>query len=178
MNGHIQDEIQKREPKTSFAQRTLIFRNNGDGSFVELGKKVGKPFSDPMVGRGAAWGDVENNGKLWLLLTGNTGPARLLKNVTKTDNHWLTLRLIGVKSNRDGIGATVLVRSGGTTRRTMVRSGSSYLSQSDLRPHFGLGSSTKVDVEVQWPSGAVSLLRDVAADHIWILREGSVNLEK
>ena len=115
---------------------------------------------------------------LWLLLTANNGPPKLLQNETMTKNHWLGLHLVGNKSNRDGIGAMIFVRHDGITQRGMVRSGSSYLSQSDLRPHFGLGSATKVEIEVRWPSGGNSVMHDVAADQIWTLREGSVKLEK
>ncbi|HZT43788.1 MAG TPA: CRTAC1 family protein, partial [Chthonomonadaceae bacterium] len=172
VNGHVQDDIREREPQASYAEPTLLFRNQGNGTYQEVGLKSGKPFSQPLVGRGCAWGDIDNDGRLDLLLTSNTGPAYLWHNETPTPYHWLTLKPVGTKSNRDGIGAMVLVNAGALRQRTMVRSGSSYLSASDLRPHFGLGTATTADVEIHWPSGTVDRMARVPADHIWTVREG------
>jgi hypothetical protein len=177
VNGHIQNDISSREPKTAYAEPTLLFQNNGAGAFAEVGQKAGKPFTDPIVGRGAAYGDINNDGKLDVIVTSNDGPVKLWKNETPNVNHWLTLHLIGSKSNRDGIGAIVTVSSDGVRRRTAVKSGSSYLSQSDLRPHFGLGGSTRADVEILWPSGTEDKLTDVPVDKIWTIREGQKRLE-
>ncbi|HLK60751.1 MAG TPA: CRTAC1 family protein, partial [Chthonomonadaceae bacterium] len=177
VNGHIQQDIQEREPGTTYAQPTLLFHNEHDGTFAEVGLKSGPPFSDRIVGRGCAWGDFDNDGRLDLLITTNDGPVHLWRNITSTRNHWLTLRLIGTKSNRDGIGAEVIVRVGGLTQRTMVRSGSSYLSASDLRPHFGLGPTLRASVVIHWPSGTVDSFSAVEADHIWTAREGARALQ-
>ncbi|MEP6754306.1 MAG: CRTAC1 family protein [Chthonomonadales bacterium] len=177
VNGHIQDDIQKREPNTFFAERTLIFHNHGDGTFTEVSPQAGKPFSDKIVGRGIAWGDFNNDGQLGLLVSENNGPARLWKNVTGTKNHWVGFHLVGTKSNRDGIGAMVTVKAGGAAHRAMVRGGSSYLSQSDIRPHFGLGDQNTADLEIMWPSGTVTKIAGVAADHIYTIREGASKVE-
>jgi hypothetical protein len=107
----------------------------------------------------------------------NNGPALLWRNETSTRNHWITFKLIGVKSNRDGIGAMVSVTTSGMSQRTLVRGGSSYLSQSDLRPHFGLGLQTKADVVIRWPSGIVDRLTALSPDRIWTIREGAGRAE-
>jgi hypothetical protein len=180
-NGHVQDDIQEREPQVTYAQPTLLLHNEpGPGSgrrFVEVGLASGPPFTQRIVGRGLAWGDPDNDGRPDALVTANNGPAQLWRNETPTQNHWLKLKLAGTRSNRDGIGATVRVTAGGQTHRTMVRSGSSYLSQSDLRPNFGLGAATTATVEIRWPSGAVDRIEHVAADRIYVAREGAGALQ-
>jgi enediyne biosynthesis protein E4 len=173
VNGHVQDDIQDREPTASYRQPTLLFRSRGDGTFTEVGRKSGRPFSRPIAGRGCAWGDINNDGRADLLITSNNGPAFLWRNETPTKAHWLTLKLQGTRSNRSGIGALIRVTAGGITRRTMLRSGSSYLSQSDLRPHFGLGPHPVADVEITWSSGTVDRIARVPADGIRTVREGS-----
>ncbi|MCA1596428.1 MAG: CRTAC1 family protein [Chloroflexi bacterium] len=176
-NGHIQPGVASYEPGQRYAQRPLLFHNRGDGTFAEVGTACGGPLLDRIVGRGVACGDFDNDGREDLLVTSNNGPAMLWRNVTNNSNHWLALRLEGVKSNRDAIGAMVLVTAGGMTRRMMVRSGSSYLSQSDLRPHFGLGSATMAAVEIRWPSGLVQKIPSLGCDRIWQIREGSAATE-
>jgi enediyne biosynthesis protein E4 len=173
VNGHVQDDIQERQAGVRHEQPTLLFRNQRVGKFAEVGLKSGPPFSRPIVGRGAAWADIDNDGRLDVLITTNNGPALLWRNETPAPNHWLTLKLIGGRSNRDGTGAMVRVTAGGITQRQMVRSGSSYLSQSDLRPHFGLGEQRTADVEIRWPSGTVDRVAGVPADGIRMVREGS-----
>jgi hypothetical protein len=173
VNGHVQDTVERHEMGTRFAEPTLLFRNQRDGTYAEVGQKSGAPFDRAILGRGCAWGDFDNDGRLDLLITSNNGPAMLWHNETSTHNHWLKLKLAGVKSNRDAIGALVIATAGGLTQRRMVRSGSSYLSQSDLRPNFGLGSQLAADIEIRWPSGTVDRLHSVPADHIWTVQEGS-----
>lgn len=177
VDGHVIDDVADREPTISYAQPTLLFRNQGQGRFAEVGLRSGAPFDHKLVGRGVACGDIDNDGQLDVLLTQNNGPALLWHNETVTHNHWLTLKLIGTKSNRNGIGAMVRVTSGGTTQRVLVHTGSSYLSQSDLRPHFGLGAQTTADVEIRWPSGVVDSINRVACDHIGTVREGTRRVE-
>jgi hypothetical protein len=177
VNGHVQDDIQEREPNVTYKQPTLLFRNRQDGVFEEVGLKSGTPFSRPIVGRGCAWGDFDNDGRQDVAIIDNDGKAMLWRNETPTENHWLKLRLIGTKSNRSGIGALVRVEAGGITRRTLVRSGSSYLSQSDLRPNFGLGKERAATVEIRWPSGQVDRFENVACDRLWIAREGATALQ-
>jgi hypothetical protein len=182
VNGHVQDDVQEREPQVTYAQPTLLFRNlgapAGSPRFAEVGLRSGAPFSRPIVGRGCAWGDFDNDGRPDVLITSNNGPALLWHNETLAGNHWLTLRLVGERSNRDGIGAVVQVTAGGRTQRTAVRSGSSYLSQSDLRAHFGLGEARTADVEIRWPSGTVDRIAAVPADQIYVAREGMGKAQK
>jgi enediyne biosynthesis protein E4 len=177
VNGHVQDDIEQREPGTKYAQPTLLFHNQRDGTFAEVGLAGGLPFATSIVGRGVAVGDIDNDGRLDALITANNGKAMLWHNQTRTPDHWLTLKLQGTRSNRDGIGAMISVTAGGVTQRAMVRSGSSYLSQSDLRAHFGLGAQTTANVEIRWPSGIVDKIAGVACDRIGTAHEGATHLE-
>jgi hypothetical protein len=177
VNGHVQDTISQSHPDIAYAEPPVLFRNEGVGRFLEAGHTAGSPFSVPIVGRSAAWGDFDNDGRIDLLVTTNGGPAYLWHNETATDNHWMMFKLIGVKSNRDGIGAIITVTAGTRSVRTPVRSGSSYLCASDLRAHIGLGNAVSATVEVRWPSGTVDRIPGVAADRIWKLKEGSGRLE-
>jgi hypothetical protein len=173
VNGHVQDDIQEREPDVTYRQPTRLFRNLGDGTFAETGQRLGAPFSKRIVGRGCASGDFDNDGRPDLLIACNNGPALLWHNETQGERQWLTLRLIGRQSNRNGIGARVRATAGGVTQTKRVRSGSSYLSQSDLRLHFGLGPHRAADIEVRWPSGAVDRIAAVPAGGIRTIEEGS-----
>lgn len=180
-NGHIQPEIARTERPLTYAQPPLLFRNQRDGTFNEVSQRLGGPLALPIVGRGAAYGDYDNDGALDILLTSNDGPAELLRNLGDPDRHWLQIELEGRArnnatsgaSNRDGMGALVLVKSGNTVQRDFVRSGSSYLSQSMLRLHFGLDRARTVDwVEIRWPSGLVDRLTGVPADQRLRITEG------
>ncbi len=173
VNGHVQDDIAKREPTVSQSQPSLLLRNRKDGTFEEVGLKSGAPFTERQVWRGIAAGDYDNDGRVDLMLTSNNGPARLWRNNSSTSGHWIGFKLIGNSSARNGHGAIVLVTSGGITRRAMIRSGSSYLSQSDLRAHVGLGPADKADVEVRWPSGKLDRLVGLNSDRYWLVREGT-----
>ncbi len=173
VNGHVQDNVQEINPVATYAEQTLLFRNLGGGRYEEVGTKCGAPFTRRIVGRGAAWGDYDNDGREDVLITTNNGPAMLWRNETPSKNHWLTLKLVGSKSPRDGTGAVVLVTANGVTQRVMARSGSSYLSCSDLRPHVGLGKATAADLEIHWPSGAVDHLRALQCDRIVTIQEGA-----
>jgi hypothetical protein len=177
VNGHVQDDVQAREPQTTYKQPTLLFRNRGDGTFEETGQHVGAPFTKPIAGRGCAWGDVNNDGLPDVLITENNGKAMLWLNRTPTKNHWLKLRLAGTRSAHSGIGAQVTVKAGGVTQRFLVRSGSSYMSQSDLRVNVGLGAQTSADIEVRWPSSATDTVPGTAADQSYLLTEGTGTLK-
>lgn len=143
-----------------------------------MSRAAGAAITQPRVGRGAAWGDFDNDGRPDLLLVPNTGPAALLRNDSEGGNHWLTLRLAGTRSNRDGLGASVRVRAGSATRVGYLHSGSSYLSASGLRLHFGLGTARQADeIEIRWPNGKRELLRDVPGDRIYRIVEGSGRAE-
>jgi enediyne biosynthesis protein E4 len=177
VNGHVMDTIAASHPEIGYAERPVLFRNLGAGKFQNASNEGGVPFTAPIVARGAAWGDYDNDGRLDVLVTTNGGPAYLWHNETQTSNHWMMFKLIGVKSNRDGIGSVVTVKTGRHTYRSAVRSGSSYLSASDLRAHFGLGADAAATVEVRWPSGVTDVIAGVAADRLWTLKEGTGRLE-
>lgn len=177
LNGHVEDDIEKKQPGVRYAEPPLLYHNRGDGTYTELAARSGPPFTVPIVGRAAAHADIDNDGREDVLVTTNGGPAYLWHNQTQTTHHWITFRLIGTKSNRDGIGALLTVVAGGRTLRDSCRSGSSYLSANDLRVHFGLGAATQADVTVRWPSGSEDHLSGVTADRIWTVRDGSGKAE-
>ena len=171
-NGHIENEIQRVQKRVRYAQPPHFFRNLGKGRFEEVTAQMGRAFALPRVARGAAYADIDNDGDLDLIVTTNGGPAVLFRN-EGTTNHSLRVRLMGTRSNRNAIGAVVRVTSHGQTQWQVLRSGSSYLSQSELVLTFGLGSLAKVDaLEVRWPSGQVDRLEKIAADQIITVQEG------
>ncbi len=152
-NGHIEEEIQNVQPKVTFAQPPHLFRNLGNGKFEEVTRQVGGDLARPVVARGAAYGDYDRDGDLDILISTNNGPAILYRNEGGNRNNWLALKLEGTKSNRSALGAVVRVRSAGGRQWQMVRSGSSYCSQSQLAVTFGLGKDREAEVEIEWPSG-------------------------
>jgi enediyne biosynthesis protein E4 len=164
-NGHVQDDIHLFQSNLRYAQRCQLFRREGGLRFTEVGASAGEPFRSERVGRGAAYGDVDNDGDLDILLSNNGGPAELLRNETTPRGHWLQVETHGTRSNRGGLGAEVIVTAGGRRQRQWVRGGSSYCSASTRCLHFGLRDAARVDqVEVRWPSGAVSQLGPLPAD--------------
>jgi len=171
-NGHIEEEIGRIQPKVQYRQAPLLFHNNGKGKFDNATGEMSSEFQRPIVARGAAYADFDRDGDLDLLVTTNDGPAYLFRNDGGNRNHWLTIRTVGTKSNRDGIGAVVRVESRSGKQSNRVRSGSSYCSQSDLALTFGLGGDTTVfTVEIDWPSGTVQKLSDVAANQFLTIDE-------
>lgn len=175
-NGHIQPDINAYFPHLTYGQRNLLFHHRGKGAYAEVGAASGTPFAAQRVTRGAAYGDYDNDGDLDILVVNNNDVAELLRNQGGNRGHWLQVELTGTRANRNGIGATVAVTAGGLTQRRWVRSGSSYLSQSMRRLHFGLGSATQAErVEVQWPGGGTTRLAGIAADRrITIHQEGAL----
>jgi hypothetical protein len=172
-NGHIEDQIENIQKRVRYAEPPHLFRNLENGKFTEVTDQMGADFAKPRVARGAAYGDIDNDGDLDLVVTTNAGAAQLFRNDGAT-NHSLRIKLEGTKSNRDGIGAIVRVQTGDNHQWQMMRSGSSYLSQSELVLTFGLGKSQKADrVEIDWPSGQHDGLTNVQADEIITVREGS-----
>ena len=162
-DGHIENEIERVQKRVSYAEPPHLFRNLGGGKFTEVTAQMGKTFAAPKVARSAAYGDIDNDGFLDILLTTNGGPAYLFHNEGGT-NQSLRIKLVGTKSNRDGIGAIVRLTAGSDKQWKMLRSGSSYLSQSELVLTFGLGTHSKADaIEIQWPSGQVDKLSNVNA---------------
>jgi len=174
-NGHIDPEIQKVQANVKYAMPPHLFRNLGKGKFEEVTGLMGRAFNAPRVGRGAAYADINNDGRLDLLLSTNGGSAYLFRNEAQPGaaNRSVRLKLIGTRSNRDGIGAVARVTVGGDTQTQMLRSGSSYLSASELILTFGLAQHDKADsIELRWPSGQIDHLANVAAGQTVTLTEG------
>ena len=171
-NGHIDEEIQRVQPKVSYRQPPLLFRNTTKG-FEDLSSKSGPDMMRPLVARGAAFADYDRDGDLDIVINNNHGAAILLKNEGGSRQSWVELRLQGVQSNRSALGAVVRIEmTGGGRQWQMVRSGSSYLSQSDLTLHFGLGAdSVAKSIEVEWPSGKRQRFTNVAARKRYVIRE-------
>jgi hypothetical protein len=163
VNGHIDDTVRDVR-NVGYAQAPQLFLNNGKGNFQEAGQEAGGGFSLPKVGRGLAVGDFDRDGDVDILMTTNNGPAYLFRADQTAGNRSVRVRLVGTKSNRDGIGTRVKIFSGGVEQTRMVKSGSSYLSQSELPLTFGLGKRDSVDrLVVEWPSGRTEEFRDLAA---------------
>ncbi len=171
-NGHIEDEIGRVQPKVSYRQAPLLFRNLGKRQFANVTADMGAAFNRQVVARGAAYADFDHDGDLDLLISTNNGPAYLYRNDNSNHNQWLSVRLAGTKSNRDGIGAVVRVQSASGKQWQMLRSGSSYCSQSDLALVFGLGKDTSASVEIEWPSGAKQTIGAVQANQFLTIDEG------
>ena len=173
-NGHVANDIEAVQPKVKYAQPPHLFHNLGGRRFEAVAAASGEALQRPMVGRGAAYGDYDNDGDLDVLVTSNGGPARLLRNDGGNRNHYLRVRAVGGPSNRDAIGARVtLTTPQGGKEWGLVKTGSSYCSQSELPLTFGLGAALKAArVEVAWPSGRVDLFPDVPAGQTLTVQEG------
>jgi len=163
VNGHIDDTV-RNVSGVGYAQPPQLFLNNGRGTFVDAAAEVGGGFSQPKVGRGIAYGDFDRDGDLDLLMTTNNGPAYLYRTDQTAGNRSIRIRLVGTKSNRDGIGAVVRIFHGIASQSRLVKGGSSYLSQSELPITFGLGKRDRVDrVVIEWPSGRTEEYKDLSA---------------
>jgi hypothetical protein len=173
-NGHIYPQVDQVTPNSTFREPVLLFRNKRNRTFEDVTELSKLNAGGLYVRRGAAFGDVNNDGKVDVLILNHNGTPSLLINRTQTDNHAALFKLIGTKSNKAAIGARVTVTAGGVTQSMQVRSGSSYLSQNDLRLHFGLGASAVMEkVEISWPSGAKEVLNNVPGNFIYTVEEGS-----
>jgi len=169
--GHDLDTIELTFPNLHYREPMLLARNTGK-NFVDVSKEAGAVFQEPRVARGLATGDIDNDGMIDVVVTTNDGPIQVLHNDTTTPNHWLTLRLVGHKSNRDAIGAAVKVTSEHGTQFAAVTTAGSYLSSSDKRLHFGLGDDAVAkSIEIQWPSGIRQTLQNVRDDQILSIDE-------
>ena len=167
VNGHVYPQL------PTYRQRNFVHHNNRDGTFEEVGAQLGAAFAEKRTGRGAAFGDIDNDGDVDVVINNLDGPPQVLRNDGGNANNSILIKTIGVKSNRDGIGARVKVVAGDLTQIDEVHSGDSYLSQSDLRLPFGLEKRTKIDlIEVQWPSGTVDKINGVGANKILTIKEG------
>lgn len=175
--GHVSSRLEVRYPRSKFAQRNLLFMNDGKGRFREIGERAGPGMALVYCSKGVAAGDYDNDGDLDIAVLNKSGPLNLLRNDTPRgepgSRNWLRLVLEGRKSNRDGVGARVRIVAGGTVQRRELRAGSSYASTEDIRPHFGLGRAAVADsVEIRWPSGQRDLLVNVTANQTIRLVEG------
>ncbi len=181
VNGHVYPQVDGHDWGTTFAERPLLFRNNGNGKFTYIPPVMGSGLATVTSGRGAAFGDLFNNGKIDVVINPIDGPPVLLKNVNPDRHHWVELKLIGganpangKSSPRDAVGATVYLTANGMRQREDVMSGGSYISSNDPRPHFGLGDVTDPGTaEIHWPSGQIEKIKLPAPDRIYTIREGS-----
>jgi enediyne biosynthesis protein E4 len=174
VNGHVYPQGDKYDWGTSFAERPLLYHNLKGQKFEYVPPVKGTGLADVIPGRGAAFGDLFNDGKIDVVVNAIDSTPVLLRNVNSDTHHWVELKLIGgPKSPRDAVGATVYLTAAGIKRRDDVLSGGSYLSSNDQRVHFGLGDVAKVDqVEIHWPSGALEKVNLPNIDRIYSIREG------
>jgi enediyne biosynthesis protein E4 len=170
--GSVYPELDRLSPKYALHTPCILFRNRGDGTFAEMGSEAGPGIVARHCGRGLAFGDFDNDGDMDALIMNVNEPPSLLRNDAPAGNHWIKIRLEGVKSNRSAIGARVVARYGGKVQTQEVLSQSSYLSASDPRLHFGLGTATIVNIEIRWPLGLVEKYSALAAGQLVTIREG------
>ncbi len=171
--GGIFPEVEKKLPEYPHKTPRFIFRNLGDGRFEELIDEAGPAIPSLHASRGVAFGDFDNDGDVDILIMNQNEPPSLLRNDVTGNNHWLKVKLDGVKSNRSAIGARVVARYGGRVQAQEVLSQSSYLSVNDRRLHFGLGAAETADLEIRWPNGNIETVTKVAADQLVTIREGA-----
>ena len=171
--GNVMDDIDAISRHFHYFEPNSVFRNLGNGQFEDVSATAGADFIKPAPNRGLAYGDLDNDGRIDLVVTALRGPVRLFRNVTDTHNHWLLLRLVGTKSNRMGIGAQLRITTeDGQKQYDAVTTSTGYAASSDPRVHFGLGTSrTAREIEIRWPSGVRQLLRDVRADRVLTIEE-------
>jgi hypothetical protein len=173
VSGHVYPELERIHADTSYREPRVLYRNLGGGQFEEVSQLAGAAITTPSTGRGCAFGDFNNDGCVDAVINNQNSRPSLLQFTRRNGNHWIGIKLIGVKSNRSAIGARVRCVAGRLSQIDEVRSGGSYLSQNDLRIHFGLGGKTTVDlIEIKWPSGAVDQFRNIPADQFVKITEG------
>jgi enediyne biosynthesis protein E4 len=173
VNGHVYPQVESAKVGTSYAQRLLLFQNRRDGTFAEVAAEHGEALMVPRVSRGAAFGDIDNDGDIDVVINNLDGKPLILRNDGGNRSHWMSIRTQQNGPNRDALGTRVKVVAGDLVQWGEVRSGGSYISSSDLRLHYGLGTKTKVDlIEIHWPDGKTETVRDVAADRFVVVQQG------
>jgi hypothetical protein len=174
VNGHVYPEVDKQHLGSDYEEPRILYNNLGNGTFADISADAGPGITAHASSRGVAVGDLWNDGKMSAVISNMNAAPSLLVNQVHSPNHWIAIRTVGTKSNRDGIGARISVKVGARTLVDEVRSGSSYSSNSDMRVHFGLGSATKVDfVQIRWPSGLVERFDKAQIDSVNDLKEGA-----
>src|SRR5205814_4212300 len=177
-NGHVYPEVEQLKTETGYPQRKLLYKNLRNGRFEDVSYDAGPGISAPVAARGCAFGDFNNDGDLDVVVNTVNDFPQLLRCDSTTGNNWIKVRTVGTKSNRSGIGARLRcsAKTDGKNSRHLideVRSGGGYLSQSDLRVHFGLGKAAQADsLEIRWPSGQVDVLKNLVANRAYVIKEG------
>ncbi|HEX4165832.1 MAG TPA: CRTAC1 family protein [Bryobacteraceae bacterium] len=172
VNGHVFPEVDALHSDIHYLDRAILYENLANGKFHDISKQAGPAFAEVHSSRGAAFGDLDNDGSVEVAVNNQNEPPSILKNTKPPDGHWLILKLIGTRANASAIGARVQVAADGHTQAQEVRSGGSYLSQNDLRLHFGVSKARKVDrIEISWPGGEKQLLTDQAVDKILTIKQ-------
>ena len=172
VNGHVFPEVEKLNIDIHYKDRAILYHNLGDGKFSDVSKVSGPAFAELHSARGAAFGDLDNDGAVEVVVNNQNEPPSLFKQEGSGDKHWILLKLVGTRSNRGGIGARVTVITGRHVQYSEIRSGGSYLSQSDLRQHFGVGAARSIDsIEIVWPSDARQVLRAQPVDQVLEITE-------
>ena len=172
-NGHVFPEVDTKKLHLTFKQRKIVYKNLGNGRFVDVTSDTGLAVTQPRSSRGTAFGDFDNDGDVDVVVINMNEPPSLLRNDCNTKNNWLKVKCVGTKSNRSAIGARVRVVTGQHSQMNEVMSGSSYISQNDLRLHFGLGKAKQTDlVEVRWPLGLVESFKNIEANQLLVVQEG------
>jgi hypothetical protein len=175
VNGHVYPQVDDARLGTMYKEPKLVFQNQRDGTFKDVSAQAGGALAVPQVSRGLAVGDLFNSGRLDVVVENLTGGPMILEAKSPPENHWVSFQLEGSTSNRLALNARVYVTTGSMRQMDEVRSGGSYLSQSDLRLHFGLGDAARINsVEVRWPNGATQTFKDVAADRFYRVKQGGV----
>jgi hypothetical protein len=174
VNGHVYPEVEQLPTEAGYEQRKVVYLNRRDGRFDEVTERLGPPATTPRAGRGAAFGDLDNDGAVDVVVNNVHARPDVFRLEVRSGHHWLLVKLVGTRSNRSAIGARLRLVAGGVEQLQEVRGGGSYLSQNDLRAHFGLGTARRVDrLEVRWPNGLEEAWSNLEADRVVVLEEGT-----